>query len=412
MKRKRAQSGGPGVTAAELPPQEALVVDAARARWERALVRCAELRPVLQREQELIREILGCGFHGGDLKTLRWLVTGGDRSEADALRQDCVVAGMVAETDKLYRILRENHRALVELTARMPQDRRAILVELDEARSGLRAVQNATHSKLLRAKEGLDRELVCSLGRLLNDLRALLRKLEADRNEVTRNSRLAMLVVAACRRVLPAREVDPAKLCDIPPSQEGYFRIMDFYFFSDASKYCFEECYSGPNWFTRLKRNVAILAVLDSDKRCTYNQFAVSGVHRKPGAPLAPDDGLLQSTEAEDEHGRVFDRRNDAEFKLLSEFASRFAGRRITGSGTLWTSKALCRSCAGAVRQFREVFPGVSLAVIEGENRPGNTERESPVEASQPLAEASPQAKLPKCSAATAEGVLCSELVQ
>ena len=45
----------------------------------------------------------------------------------------------------------------------------------------------------------------------------------------------------------------------------GYLQILDFYFFSDASLYCFGEHFSGPNWFTRLKRNVAILSVQDAD---------------------------------------------------------------------------------------------------------------------------------------------------
>merc|ERR1711918_6364 len=123
-----------------------------------------------------------------------------------------------------------------------------------------------------------------------------------------------------CRRVLPVREIQPADLGEIPPSRLGYLKILDFYFFSDAGKYCFGENFSGPNWFTRLKSNVAILSVTDASKTTIYNQFAVSGVHNKPGAPVAPETGCFHSFEAEDEYGRVFDRRNDAENKLLSAF--------------------------------------------------------------------------------------------
>ena len=36
----------------------------------------------------------------------------------------------------------------------------------------------------------------------------------------------------------------------------------------DANLYCFGEHFSGPNWFTRLKRNVAILSVIDADGNC------------------------------------------------------------------------------------------------------------------------------------------------
>mmetsp|Transcript_66032 Transcript_66032/g.185870 ORF Transcript_66032/g.185870 Transcript_66032/m.185870 type:complete len:388 (-) Transcript_66032:299-1462(-) len=364
----------------ELTPGEASAVDAAVEQWGRAKARRVALRPVLQREQELIKEIQTCGFNGGDLKTWRWLATGGGhcKGEEEALRRDVVAAGMVANAEKLRGILRENHRALVELTARVPQDREDILRELDEARATLRTVQTATHGKLLRAKAGSDQQQVRSLGRSLNDLRALLRKLEADRHEVTRNSRLAALLVLACRHVLPAREVDPAELHEIPPSREGYFKILDFYFFSDASKYCFEEHYSGPNWFTRLKRNIAIFAVADGEGKPVYNQFAVSGVHKKPGAPLVPEVGHFTSTNAEDEHGRVFDRHHDAEFKLLNDFAHHVSAKSFAGCATLWTSKALCKSCAGAVVQFRERFPAINLKVAEGCCNLQNTTTSSP----------------------------------
>jgi len=355
-------------TPAELPPGDASAVESAVTLWGQALSRRAALRPVLQREQALIQEIQACGFHESDLKTLRWLVTGGvhGRGEEAALRRDVVVAGMVAQAEKLQTVLWENHRALVELTARIPQDREDILQELDEARSSLRMVQATTHAKLLRAKAGPDRQQVRSLGRSLNELRGLLRRLEADRHEVMRNSRLATLLVSACRRVLPVREVDPAGLVEIPPSRAGYLKILDHYFFSDASKYCFEDNYSGPNWFTRLKRNIAIFSVVDGANSTVYNQFAVSGVHRKPGAPLAPSSGgVLSSTEAEDENGRVFDRHNDAEFKLLSDFTHKYPDKRFRGFCTLWTSKALCRSCAGAVQQFKALYPTLPIEVLE-----------------------------------------------
>ena len=44
----------------------------------------------------------------------------------------------------------------------------------------------------------------------------------------------------------------------------GNFR-ESFCVAEDASLYCFGEHFSGPNWFTRLKRNVAILSVADAD---------------------------------------------------------------------------------------------------------------------------------------------------
>merc|ERR1712061_521499 len=92
-------------------------------------------------------------------------------------------------------------------------------------------------------------------GRSFNDLKALVRRLDEERRLITRNSAIAALLVTVCRRVLPVRQIDPAELREIQPSYEGYLQILEFYFFSDASIYCFGEHYSGPNWFTRLKRN-------------------------------------------------------------------------------------------------------------------------------------------------------------
>eukprot|EP00406_Dinophysis_acuminata_P032412 CAMPEP_0179360380 /NCGR_PEP_ID=MMETSP0797-20121207/79948_1 /TAXON_ID=47934 /ORGANISM="Dinophysis acuminata, Strain DAEP01" /LENGTH=182 /DNA_ID=CAMNT_0021075735 /DNA_START=1 /DNA_END=546 /DNA_ORIENTATION=+ len=169
----------------ELTPGEASAVDAAVEQWGRAKARRVALRS---------------GFNGGDLKTWRWLATGGGhcKGEEEALRRDNVAAVMIENAERLRGILRRNHRALVELTARVPQDKEDILREFDEVRASLQAVQATTHGRLLRAKAGPDQAQVRSLGRSLNDFRALLRKLEADQREVMRNSRLAALLVSAC----------------------------------------------------------------------------------------------------------------------------------------------------------------------------------------------------------------------
>ncbi|CAL1129280.1 unnamed protein product [Cladocopium goreaui] len=140
--------------------------------------------------------------------------------------------------------------------------------------------------------------------------------------------------------------------------------------FWDANLYCFGEHFSGPNWFTRLKRNVAILSVIDADGNCVYNNFAVSGEYKTPGAPLAPEEGPLQSIEAADENGRVFDRRHDAEFKLLTGLCGAVPVEQRpswTASATLWSKKPLCRSCAGAVSQVEGLFPRMSVAIVVGE---------------------------------------------
>jgi hypothetical protein len=348
-----------------LSGEEKSIVDDLLKRWGSALERKVGHMSLVEREQELVREVretLECDLCSEDQKTLRWIVTGSE-GEAAAFQQDLLVTRIIAHAERLHDTLARHHHAWLEFGEEMPDAKGAMLHDLEEVRVGLYAVRSGVHSHLMRAKERSDKENVRSLGRSLNDLHALLRRLEADKCEVTRNSRLATLLITVCRRVLPARTIKPAQLTDIPPSRTGFLKILDFYFFSDATQYCFGDNFSGPNWFTRLKGNVAILSVADSQKRTAYNQFAVSGVHQKPGAQLVPDDCSFQASEAADERGRLFNRRNDAEIKLLSAFAQAFACD-FAGSGVLWTLKPLCTSCASVVCQFRERFPGLCLEVV------------------------------------------------
>lgn len=357
----------------QLPPQEVEAVRAALERWGHLRRRAEALRPCLQREDELMQEILDRGLRSEDRKVLRKLASGGSGPNADDEVIKKLTATIGKEQERLQQTLMQNHSQLLQLSATAEPDyKRELLLEMDSVRGDLQKVQDAVHSDLLVAKERADMDAVRSSGRSLNDLKALLRKLEAERRGITRNSVLATLLVTVCRRVLPVRQIDPAELRDIVPSKEGYMRIMDFYLFSDASLYCFGEHYCGPNWFTRLKRNVAILSVQDDAQRSVYNTFAVSGEHKTPGAPPALESGPLQSIEAEDEHGRVFDRRHDAEFKLLTGFCLRLGGMieetraAWTGSGVLWSKKPLCRSCIGAVRQLEAQLPGLKLQVVVG----------------------------------------------
>jgi len=393
-------------------------VSLALEQWGRLRQRVKALEPTLRREGALVQEILDTGLRDENRRTLRKLTqssAGGDVEET--IQQ--VGKAIGANRERLERILERNHGELVRLSTTAVSDMKEdVLREVDEVLARLKRALAAVRSELLGAKERADMVAVRRTGRSFNDLKGLVRRLDEERRLITRNSALAALLVTVCRRVLPVRQVDPSALRDIPASCEGYRRIMDFYFFTDAGLYFFGDYPSGPNWFVRLKRNVAILLVRDSAGRVLYNHFAVSGEHRAPGAPLAPDRGPLRSIEAEDEHGRVFNRQHDAEFKLLSGFctaaaASGFApvngfasgssGSNATGAagsasssdfaceeaggssssssgasnsnsgsfqwegtGTLWSRKPLCASCLAAVAQVRAMFPCLRLTVSVG----------------------------------------------
>eukprot|EP00933_Yihiella_yeosuensis_P061280 TRINITY_DN64085_c0_g1_i1.p1 TRINITY_DN64085_c0_g1~~TRINITY_DN64085_c0_g1_i1.p1 ORF type:complete len:422 (-),score=88.11 TRINITY_DN64085_c0_g1_i1:92-1357(-) len=356
----------------ELPQKEVAAVEAALERWQVLRQKVETLRPTLEHEDRLMQDILDRGLGSEDRKTLRKLASGGSRDGRDALTEAAQVAESVgSERHRLQEILMQNHRELLELsTTTTPDNKKELLAEMDVVLDELKKAQDAVHAELLGAKDRADMSAVRACGRSLNDLKTLTRRLDGERRSLTKNSALAALLVTVCRRILPVRHIDPKDLRGILPSYEGYLQILDFYFFSDASLYCFGEHFSGPNWFTRLKRNVAILSVFDSEGKNLYNSFAVSGEFKTPGAPIAAESGPLQSIEAEDEHGRVFDRRHDAEFKLLTglcEMVPEKDRAEWSALATLWSKKPLCRSCAGAVRQVEAKFPKLRLKIEVGD---------------------------------------------
>jgi len=340
---KRKRSYDDTALLCELPPREAEVVSLALEQWGRLRQRVKTLEPTLQREGALVQEILDTGLRDESRRTLRKLTQ--SRCGKDVKETIEQVAKAIGENrERLEQILERNHGELVRLSTTGVSDlKEDVLREVEEVIGQLKLVLAAVRVQLLGAKERHDMTSVRRTGRSFNDLKALVRRLDDERRFITRNSALATLLVTVCRRVLPVRQVDPAALCDIPPSCEGYRRIMDFYYFTDAGLYSFGDYLSGPNWFVRLKRNVAILLVKDTSGSVVYNHFAVSGEHRAPGAPLAPDERPIVSIDAEDEHGRVFNRQHDAEFKLLCSFcrvASAPAGsKEEPGTALAWDGK-------------------------------------------------------------------------
>eukprot|EP00929_Paragymnodinium_shiwhaense_P100325 TRINITY_DN62577_c1_g2_i1.p1 TRINITY_DN62577_c1_g2~~TRINITY_DN62577_c1_g2_i1.p1 ORF type:complete len:748 (-),score=124.36 TRINITY_DN62577_c1_g2_i1:104-2347(-) len=354
----------------ELPPREAEAVSLALEQWGRLRHRVKALEPTLRREGALVQEILDTGLRDENRRTLRKLTQSSKSGDVEETIQQ-VGKAIGANRERLERILERNHGELVRLSTTAVSDlKEDVLREVDEVLARLKRALAAVRCELLGAKERSDMTAVRRTGRSFNNLKALVRRLDDERRLITRNSALAALLVTVCRRVLPVRQVDPAALRDIPPSCEGYRRIMDFYFFTDAGLYFFGDYPSGPNWFVRLKRNVAILLVQDESGRTVYNHFAVSGEHRAPGASPASSSGPLKSTEAEDEHGRVFNRQHDAEFKLLSGFCASKTDGALRGTGTLWSRKPLCRSCLGAVQQVCGLYPNLKLNVTVGSISP------------------------------------------
>ena len=96
-----------------------------------------------------------------------------------------------------------------------------------------------------------------------------------------------------------------------------------------------------------------------------YNAFAVSCERRFRG--VLP----VQSIEAPDENGQMFDRRHDAEFKLLTHFSCTACAAQgpipQAKYALLYSRMPLCVSCAGAVRQLQQHLPNLHLDVVIGD---------------------------------------------
>ena len=66
--------------------------------------------------------------------------------------------------------------------------------------------------------------------------------------------------IARYRASCSVRALAPsARLVGVPPTRVGYEQILDFYRLTDASTYSFGRVFEGPQFFTDVRRNVAIL---------------------------------------------------------------------------------------------------------------------------------------------------------
>eukprot|EP00669_Euglena_mutabilis_P003733 TRINITY_DN14751_c0_g1_i1.p1 TRINITY_DN14751_c0_g1~~TRINITY_DN14751_c0_g1_i1.p1 ORF type:complete len:307 (-),score=53.36 TRINITY_DN14751_c0_g1_i1:51-971(-) len=261
----------------------------------------------------------------------------------------------------------ERHHEQLKALSSASEMEEALCALVQQSCEGLAAVQGGFLELLAAAKEGGDVAEIRRMGQQVNLLKADIADLNAVRKQITGKRNRAQRLTAGFRAVHPIKEVDPTQLTEVEPSAAGYQRILDFYRFTDAALYNFGRVYSGPNFFTDVKSNVAILDISDSNGRRLYNQYAVSGDRCCPGAQLQPG-GPFTAIECLDGLGETYSRDFDAEFKLLTEFAvSRASGWDGHGAGTLWSKKPLCESCAGVVRgQFPSRFPDVKLHVIIG----------------------------------------------
>ena len=271
-------------------------------------------------------------------------------------------------------------------------------------------------------------ERVRELGRELGSLATMLNSARSLDKPVRERLQVATLRIARYRGTRAVRPVSPgAHLVGVPPTRAGYQQILDFYRLTDAATLSFGRTLDGPQFFTDIRRNVAILhatcgeagkrhgGLLDgngsdalaqrdgdsgeglgrvvvcgqrdavsktgsgsADSRgVLFCEYAVSGIDAPGLNPPIPAEGQpprgpFLAIECVDGLGESYKRDHDAEFKLVSELCAAHLGlhapgqvnESYTGRLTLWSKKPLCASCFDVVHcQLAAALPSASVEV-------------------------------------------------
>jgi hypothetical protein len=105
-------------------------------------------------------------------------------------------------------------------------------------------------------------------------------------------------------------------------------------------------------------RNVAVASYIVDGQAGEVS--SVSGNAARPGMVAAPTDPRFNPTAP-----GGFDRPLDAEYKILSDIATRLTPNS-TGRVVLYSEMPPCPACRSVITQFREAFPRVQLIVASG----------------------------------------------
>ena len=118
-------------------------------------------------------------------------------------------------------------------------------------------------SQLQAAKSAIPPRIedVRLLGRGLGELSSIVTQARALDKVARERLQVASLRIASYRASCAVRPLSSqAQLIDVPPTRAGYDQVLDFYRFTDSSSYSFGRQFDGPQFFTDIRRNVAILS--------------------------------------------------------------------------------------------------------------------------------------------------------
>eukprot|EP01065_Artemidia_motanka_P048983 TRINITY_DN8034_c0_g1_i1.p1 TRINITY_DN8034_c0_g1~~TRINITY_DN8034_c0_g1_i1.p1 ORF type:complete len:417 (+),score=139.77 TRINITY_DN8034_c0_g1_i1:127-1377(+) len=282
---------------------------------------------------------------------------------------------------------------LIELSTRSPSEE-GVARAVDKAAGQLDELKAPLLAHIAAAKRSSDRESLRRLGGELNDLARRARLVRGLDKCVGSRLQHSTRALAAHRARTAVRSIQTSLLRNVPPTRAGYDKVLDFYRHSEAAEHSFGRQLEGPQHFTDIRRNVAILEVRDASGVVVFNAFAVSG-EATPGIgpPAAFPCGappLFDAIEAEDGLGETYGRQFDAEYKLVSKFcmetlgltvhrnSEKFAACDFAGTIVLWSKKPLCASCAGVIReQLPRYVQKATLTVVVDDD--GTTEHHKPL---------------------------------
>ncbi|CAK0836608.1 unnamed protein product, partial [Prorocentrum cordatum] len=247
---------------------------------------------------------------------------------------------------------------LVQLGAHNPEEA-AFARELEAACGAVAEVKGQLLALVKAAKDRDDRDALRDLGPRLAVLSKEMKALGGLDGDVGKRLTVASRRVTQYRSGQEVRTVEPDGLGHVEPSFNGYIKILDYYRLSDAASYSFGRQMAGPQHFTDIRRNVAVLEVCDDAGASVYNAFAVSGVDAVGAEPGPAGRRLFTAQSVADGLGETYSREHDAEFKLCAQFCERIGA----GSGTSarWRGRAvLFLEQEAAVRQLLRRVPGAA----------------------------------------------------
>ena len=256
---------------------------------------------------------------------------------------------------------------LIQLSTRTPNDE-AIALRIESITKQIASIKKPLLTLIEDAKRSDNKDATRRLGSMLNVLGKAHKAASIADKPVGSRISVAIKRLAQWRSANTVRavgDVSLGELVELTADPVGYVAVCDFYRLTDAAKYSFGRQLEGPQFFVDIRRNVAILVLWKGDVR-VRGTFAVSGIE-SPGVALPEAfDANIESKDCEDGLGELYDRKYDAEYKLIADLLQHVPDAKSSPlRAVLWSKKPLCASCEDVLlRQMPLKYPNIKLEVL------------------------------------------------